>query len=198
MALMPTNQRDQAMVAVTLVMLGLVGVFYTYYWSPRNDTLAIQQARVDTLVTQNDAARRETARGNAKQLREEAEQYGQMLAVMRQLVPTENEVATLVDQISTAARRVGLDVGQLEPMGVVPGDVYDTHKFRIVVTGSYHRIAELLANVGSLTRIVAPMNLTLNPAAQTRVRLRPDEQALDATFEIQTYVAKSSAPGAAR
>lgn len=196
MALLPSNQRDQIMVIVCVAALGLAGVYYQYLWSPKNETLALLQTRVDSLTASNEIARREMARGNAGRLREEADEYGRMLVQMRQLVPTANEVPALIDNISTAARRVGLDLGPMEPMGVVSGDVFDTHKWKMSVTGPYHRVAEFLANVGNLTRIVAPMNVTLVPTTRQTVQRRPGEQLLDANFEIQTYVAKVAAPAA--
>lgn len=198
MALLPQNQRDQIMVIVCVLALGLAGVYYMYLWSPKQDELAIKQMRVDTLIAQNETARTEMARGNAGRLRQEAEEYGRVLSLMRQLVPTANEVPTLLDQISTAARRTGLDISTVDPLGVVTGDVFDTHKYKMGVTGSYHRIAEFLGNVGSLTRIVAPMNLTLTPTSRDvrNIRLRAGEQPLDANFEIQTYVAKTAASAA--
>lgn len=196
MALLPSNQRDQIMVIVCVAALGLAGVYYQYLWSPKNETLALLQTRVDSLTASNEIARREMARGNAGRLREEADEYGRMLVQMRQLVPTANEVPALIDNISTAARRVGLDLGPMEPLGVVSGDVFDTHKWKMSVTGPYHRVAEFLTNVGNLTRIVAPMNVTLVPTTRQTVQRRPGEQLLDANFEIQTYVAKVAAPAA--
>lgn len=196
MALLPQNQRDQVMVVIAVVALALAGVYYMYLWSPKKEALALLQVRVDSLNAANEVARREMARGNAGRIREEAEEYGRMLAQMRQLVPTANEVPALIDNISTAARRVGLDLGPMEPLGVVRGDVFDTHKWRMQVTGPYHRVAEFLTNVGNLTRIVAPMNVTLAPTARTTVARRAGEQLLDANFEIQTYVAKAAAPAA--
>ena len=194
MALLPQNQRDQIMVIVCVVALGLAGVYYMYLWSPRNEELALLQTRVDSLTASNEVARREMARGNAAKIREEADEYGRMLVQMRQLVPTANEVPALIDNISTAARRVGLELGPMEPMGIVTGDVFDTHKWKMSVTGPYHRVAEFLANVGNLTRIVAPMNVQLIPTTRQTVRSPRGEQMLDASFEIQTYVAKTPAP----
>ena len=99
MALLPSNKRDQVMVIVCVVALGLAGVYYQYLWSPKNETLALQQTRVDSLTASNEIARREMARGNAGRLREEADEYGRMLVQMRQLVPTANEVPALIDNI---------------------------------------------------------------------------------------------------
>ena len=39
----------------------------------------------------------------------EAEAFGRELSVLRRLVPTENEVPALLESISSAARRAGLD-----------------------------------------------------------------------------------------
>ena len=197
MALLPTNQRDQIMLIVCVAALGLAGAYYQYLWSPKNAELALLQTRVDSLVASNEVARREMARGNAGKIREEAEEYGRMLGQMRQLVPTENEVPALIDNISTAARRVSLDLGPMEPLGVVRGDVFDTHKWKMQVTGPYHKVAEFLTNVGNLTRIVAPMNVQLAPTTRRTVRRSAGEQLLDAQFEIQTYVTKIPRPAAA-
>lgn len=190
---MALTQRDQIMVVVCLASLGLGYVYYEYLWKPKNEQLTTLAARVDTLQTQNETARRDIARGTAAKLREEAELYGRLLGVMRQLVPLANEVPTLLDQISTAARRTGLELGAVTPLGVIPGEVFDTHRFNMTVTGPYHKIAEFLGNVGSLTRIVAPMNLSLRPSNRAGVRVNPREQRLDASFEVQTFVSKLGA-----
>lgn len=197
MALLPTNQRDQLMVIACVVALGLAGVYYMYLWEPKNAELAVVQTRIDSLEVRNETARREVARGTASRAREEAEEYGRMLAIMRELVPTSNEVPALLEQISTAARRVGMDIASVDPLGIVPGDVFDTHKYKLSVTGPYHRIGEFLTNVGSMRRIVAPMNLMLTPTTRDLRSLRPrtGEQFLDASFEIQTYVAKTAPAG---
>ena len=128
--------------------------------------LDIVQTRIDTLASQNEIARKEVASGTATKLKEEAEMYGRMLAVMRTLVPTANEVPVLINSISTSARRTGLDIGDIAPNGLINGDVFDTYKFRLTVTGPYHKIAQLMTNIGSQTRIVAPMNLSLAPSTR--------------------------------
>lgn len=186
----PTTQRDQLLLIGAVAGVAVIVLYYMYVWTPKATVLAGEQVKLDSLVAQNQVAQREVARGTASQLKEEAEQYGRMLTVMRTLVPTQNEVPALINQISTAARRTGLDIGDLAPLNVIPGDVFDTHKYKLSVTGPYHRLAQFLTNIGSMTRIVAPMNVALTPARDPR-NVLPGEQLLDAQFEIQTYVAKA-------
>ena len=197
MALLPQNQRDQGM--VLLALLGVVAIvgYWTYYLEPKKVELAAVEEHIVQLQDMNQSAKAELARGTPEKLRQEAIAYRENLEVMRQLVPTSNEVPALLEQVSTAARRVGLDVGAVEPVPVIPGDQFDTYRYRISVRGDYHALGAFLANVGSLTRIVAPVNVQLLPdkpvAANAAAAPRPGErQLLESRFEIQTYVARTS------
>ncbi len=187
------------MMLVTVISLALVGVYYQYVWTPKGNTLTTLRERVDTLESRNNRARREMSSGSMDALREQAVAAQRDLDIMRQLVPTSNEVPALLEQVSTAARRAGLDLAGVEPQPVIEGEQFDTHKFKVSVMASYHQLGEFLANVGGLTRIVAPVNLALAPTTNTTVqkRLRVDGALIDSKFEIQTYVAKT-APAAPR
>lgn len=196
MAILPKNQRDQAMMLVTIISLALVGVYYMYVWSPKGDALTTLSVRVDTLEARNNLARSEMAAGSMDALRDQATAAQRDLDVMRQLVPTSNEVPSLLEQVSTAARRAGLDLAGVEPQPVIEGEQFDTHKYKVSLLASYHQLAEFLTNVGGLTRIVAPVNLTLAPSTNqtAQKRMRVDGALIDSKFEIQTYVAKTAAP----
>ncbi len=197
MAFPPKSQREQAMLLVSIVALSLVGVYYTYVYSPKGEQVVTLTERVDTLESRNMRARAELAKGNVEAIKAEVEMHSRDLEVMRQLVPTGNEVPSLLEQVSTAARRVGLDLAAVQPEPVIEGDQFDTYRYKISVTGGYHEVAEFLTNVGSLTRIIAPVNVALTPATSSvgsNGRARPaGASALDTKFEIQTYVARTAA-----
>ena len=200
MTLLPKNQRDQVMVLLVIVAVALIGLYYAYVFSPKADVLASLQSHVDSLDISNQQAKAELAKGNVDQLRAEAAKLQENLEVMRQLVPTSNEVPALLEQVSTAARRVGLDLATVKPQPVIEGEQFDTYRYQVAVIGDYHALGEFLANVGSLTRIVAPVNLALSPLGngaavdQRKKALKNNNSVLDSRFELQTYVAKTAAP----
>jgi type IV pilus assembly protein PilO len=200
MALLPSRQRDQVMLIVIILAVGLAYVFYDYRWAPKNEELTQSQARIDSLVILNQRAKSELAQGKTQELKAEAERYSADLEVMRRLVPTGNEVPALLEQVSTAARRVGLDIADVQPLPLLQGDQYDAYKYRLSLRGNYHEIGVLLANIGSLQRIVAPINLTLAPVSNNTpgVRKVAKSQPVEARFEIQTYVARTTAMPPAR
>ena len=135
------------------------------------------------------------APGSIQKLRAQAAEYEQSLKVMRQLVPRSNEVPALLEDISTAARRVGLDLATVEPMPVLPGEQFDTYRYKLAVIGGYHPVGQFLSNVGSLNRIIAPvtMAIKLHPIAdKTKARVKKNETLIDTEFQVQTYVARTT------
>jgi len=201
MALLPTNKREQIMLFIGVLAVAGAALYWYYVWTPNNVRLAAVQTHLDSLESVNRRAKGELAKGSVQDLRAQAERYRAHLEVMRQLVPTGNEVPALLDQVSTAARRVGLDLGAVEPEPVIVGDQFDTYRYKMALFGNYHDVGEFLTNVGSLTRIIAPINLTLSPVQAGRmgkVRQKKGEQIVEVRFQIQTYVAKTPAPEAER
>lgn len=192
MALLPTNRNDQYKLLVAIVFLAGAGLYYNFVWTPKAEILTTLQAHVDSLKAMNERAKLDVARGSIDKLRAQSDEYAKEVDIMRQLVPTGNEVPALLASVSDAARRANLDVSTFSPDGKIEGDQFDTYKFKLAAVGPYNKIAEFLTNVGELRRIVAPINLALNPSsAQQR---NPDNtvRMLDVTFDIQTYVAHTS------
>jgi len=196
MAILPTTSRDKTFAAVGFVALALAAAYYFYVWQPKQVELTDSQTRVDSLLVMNQRAKAELAQGRTQALKVEADRLAADLAVMRLLVPTVNEVPTLLDQVSTAARRVGLDIADVQPLASLVGDQYEAYKYRLAVRGgSYHQIGTLLANIGTLQRIVAPINLVLSPqSADPKAVKKERSQNIEARFEIQTYVARAPLP----
>jgi len=194
------SDRDKVLLLVIIAAIASVYAFYTFRWTPVNDTLQASQNHVDSLDAWNRKAQNEMSKNSEKALLQQAARSAQSLQVMRQLVPTGNEVPTLLEQVSTAARRVGLDVSDIQPQPVVPGDQFDTYRYSLRILGDYHSVAEFLTNVGSLTRIITPVNVKLlppaNPAAAAKLKRRKDDAIIQANFDIQTYVAKTATSGA--
>ena len=197
MAGLPTNKRDQTMLLIGILAIAGAALYWYFLYSPKNVELAAVQTHLDSLDSVNRKAKGELAKGSVQDLRAQAERYRQHLEVMRQLVPTSNEVPALLDQVSTAARRVGLDLGAVEPEPVIVGDQFDTYRYKMALFGTYHDVGQFLTNVGSLTRIIAPINLSLTPVRNEQVAKtmrRKGEQIVEVRFQIQTYVAKAVAP----
>ena len=125
MALLPANKRDRILGGVGAAALALAIAYGILVWQPRRDELVVMQLHVDSLLVINQRAKSELAQGKTNELKIQAELLTADLKVMRLLVPTENEVPTLLDQVSTAARRVGLEIVDVQPLPTLVGDQYE-------------------------------------------------------------------------
>lgn len=189
------TKREQMLASIGVVALLLVAAYWYFLYNPKAAELAVTQAHVDSLDKRNQQARADIAQGSLQKLRAQSAEYDQSLKVMRQLVPRSNEVPALLEDISTAARRVGLDLATVEPMPVLPGEQFDTYRYKLAVTGGYHPVGQFLSNVGSLNRIIAPVTLgiKLHPTASaTKARVKNGESLIDTEFQVQTYVARTT------
>ncbi len=193
MAIGPQNQRDQILTAIAVVALVLVGAYWYFVYDPKSADVDKLVAHVDSLDAENQKAKAQLAKGTVEQIRAEAAGYRENLALMRTLVPAGNEVPALVEQVSTAARRAQLELAGLEPEPVIEGDMFDTYRYKIKLNGAYHDVAQVLTNIASLNRIVAPMNLNLQ-LPQGTPKAVPGKQMLASVFEIQTYVVRTAPP----
>ncbi len=191
------TKRDQILVAVSVMAFALGGAYGYFFYIPKRAQLATVEEHVLALDAKNEAARKELANGNVARLVQQAAEYRASLAILQELVPTTNEVPALLENVSTAARRVGLDLASVEPMPVIEGDMFDTYRYKVSVKGGYHALAGFLANVGSLNRIVAPIAVDVKMIDKKKAKPKSGESALDTDFQIQTYIARPAGAAAA-
>jgi type IV pilus assembly protein PilO len=188
------TKREQMWGGIGIAAIAVLALYWYFLYKPKAAELAATEIHVDSLEKKNQQAKADIATGSLQKLRAQSSEYEQSLKVMRQLVPRSNEVPALLEDISTAARRVGLDLATVEPMPVLPGEQFDTYRYKLAVTGGYHPVGQFLSNVGSLNRIIAPvtMAIKLHPIAdKTKARLKKGESLVDTEFQVQTYVVRT-------
>ncbi len=189
------TKREKSLGGIGVAAVLLLAVYWYFVYKPKAQELTATRIHVDSLDRKNQQAKADIATGSLQKLRAQSAEYEQSLKVMRQLVPRSNEVPALLEDISTAARRVGLDLATVEPMPVLPGEQFDTYRYKLAVIGGYHPVGQFLSNVGSLNRIIAPvtMAIKLHPIAdKTKARTRKGESLIDTEFQVQTYVARTT------
>ena len=198
MAGLPTNQRDQIMLAVGIIMLLGGGAYWYFVDDPQQTALQSKAVHVDSLNASNQRAKAQLARGSVAKIKAEADSLRANLDVLRTLVPAGNEVPALIEQVSNSARRVRLELAGIDPQPPIEGEMFDTYRYKVKLNGAFHEIGEVLSNIASLNRVVAPINLTLLPNASATAKVVPGRQNLAATFDIQTYVVRTAPPKAAK
>lgn len=177
-----------------LEMLGIPGI------TQAKDTIAARKKTIDSLVAMTDSAKKILAQGSVDDLRRRLEGYRSSLELMRRLVPDRNEVANLMDEISTRAKIRGVQVAQFMPMAPEPGPApFETYRYQYSVVGRYDQLGEFLSDVASLQRIIVPVDLNLNTVDLGRAKALGDSTGslLEARFQIRTFVKTATPEGEA-
>ena len=177
-----------------LEMLGISGI------TQAKDTIAARKKTIDSLVAMTDSAKKILAQGSVDDLRRRLEGYRSSLELMRRLVPDRNEVANLMDEISTRAKIRGVQVAQFMPMAPEPGPApFETYRYQYSVVGRYDQLGEFLSDEASLQRIIVPVDLNLNTVDLGRAKALGDSTGslLEARFQIRTFVKTATPEGEA-
>ncbi|WP_280546317.1 type 4a pilus biogenesis protein PilO [Halomonas sp. 11-S5] len=145
-----------------LLALGLtLAGMYWYLAAPKFEELG--QARTEEARLIRDYQSKAAQAAHLEVMREEMAILEERMNTLRDMLPTGAEVPSLIDNISEAAISNQLSIEFIRLRSPVSQEFYVEQPFDIRVRGGYHRIAEFLANVASLPRIVTQHDLTLEP-----------------------------------
>ncbi len=192
MALLPDDPKQQK--ALGAIAVSLVALYFanTLWYSGATDVVEADQARVDVLVSQNRQAQA-LAISAGRGLEERMALYERHVAELEQLIPSSEEVAAVVDQMSEVARNVGVTVTDIRPENPVAGPFYAEQIYQIVVVGEYHDVGGFLTGIASLPRIITPSDVQLEPYVDPTGSLGFDSP-VQVNFRIRTYLAPDRDP----
>lgn len=190
---MAMTQRERMQLLGLLIAVGVgapIG-FWAYWRNPKAEEAQQIQFEIDSLRARIDTARSDLAEGTLEQLRATVEQFEGALEVMRELVPAQNEVVSLIDSVASRAQRRRV---QLISINELPSELVPP--FRVIrnqvsVLGPYDEVGEFLSDIASLRRIMVPYGVTLqvaSPADLQGILVEEGRTYLRATFNIRTFV----------
>ncbi len=182
----PTDPTQRNWMLGGLAFLVLVVPYNVYLLSPRQEENATLQGQVENLETNNRRASVLAAQGGGD-LQERLALYEAHVAKLEELMPEQEEVSVLLDDIQTRARVQNVDVRLLEPQPREPGELYDRTAYNMSVIGEYHAVARFLSDVASLSRIVTPVQVEVQ-LHQNPLEYQELESPVMATFRVETYV----------
>lgn len=187
---MTDKEKKQLMWLLMVVPIGAIALFWFLVRAPKAQETADLQRQVDSLQLTVDSARRELARGSIEDLRQRVSDFESGLGLMRTLVPNDNEVAQLINDISDRAKLRNVYVADLSPLGSEDGGQYRVAKYRFQVLGHYDDIGAFLSDIASLRRIMVPHSLSLSMATDQQAETVSDTTGslLLAAFQLKAYV----------
>ena len=185
MALLPQSPAQQKKLLIGLVPLLALFGYYQLVHTKRALEIQTLEAELEALETSNAAAKVLAAQGGPELERRLAVLEEHMIR-LEELIPDREEVADLLHAMGLQAQSTGVELTRMAPELEQAGPYYTKQTYEIGIKGTYHRVGEYLAEVGSLPRIVTPIEFKLQ--SNTNETDRSGLPLLSANFRIVTYI----------
>ena len=181
MGLLPSDETQQKKLLIGLVpLLLLLGYWYFFHGGKAEEVVAME-ARLESLEQNNNTARAIAGQGSGEDLARRLELYQEHMQRLEQLIPVGEEVPDLLNMIASRAEATSVQLALMRPEEDVASEFYRRVTYEMGVIGEYHEIGNFLSEVGSLPRIVTPIDLVLR-------RRENSPTQLEAGFRIETYI----------
>lgn len=182
---LPKDPEKQKRLLIGIVPLLLAFGYYQFMHGKKVEEVVTLKARHEQLEAQNAAMRPQALTGGAE-LQQKLALYEQHMKRLEELIPQSEEVPQLLNAMSERAQDAQVDLSLMRPQAESPGQFYTEQSYEIGVIGAYHEIGRYLGMIASLSRIITPVELKLEPRQGDT--LRDGTPRLLAGFRIITYV----------
>ncbi len=189
---MTQKERQQVLGLLIAIALAASTGFWVYWRAPKELEAAVMQLEIDSLQAKVDSAKGDLQEGTVESLRQTVTRFEGALRVMRELVPTDNEIVSLIDSITGRAQRRGVRVASFNPTGAAESlPPFQVKRYALVVLGSFDRVGEFLSDVASLRRVMVPYDVQMQVASASDsagMIIEGDLTYLRVTMNIKTFV----------
>ncbi|MDR5899197.1 type 4a pilus biogenesis protein PilO [Halomonas vilamensis] len=147
-----------------------VAAMYWFVIGERRDALASETRQETRLLEEYRSKAAEAA--HLPKMEEQLNEINAQMTRLRRMLPTSVEIPSLLDSISDAAVNNQLNIENIRLRSTVTQAHYVEHPFDIQVQGEYHQIAQFVADMAALSRIVTQHDFTLEPVESQGSMLR--------------------------
>lgn len=147
-------------IALCCALLGFLG--YWFVIKTELATLTEVRAREPELLRAFEQKQQQVA--NIDAYKQQLETMRIAFSTMLRQLPSETEVANLLQDISNTRVSVGLEEELFKPENERPKEFYAEAPIRIRVLGDYHQFGEFASGIAALPRIVTLNEISIRPA----------------------------------
>lgn len=186
MALLPTDPKRQKQVLLMAVPLVVLGLTWYMPYSNTKDEVQLLRNRLTRVQANNREAARQVREG--EDLGAKLAMFEQHKALLEQLIPTSEEVPELLYMMTLRAQETNVELALMQPEAAVPMGDYTRQTYQMSAIGEYHNVARFLAEIGSLPRIIAPVDVRVQARRERTDRAADAAPRVEVSFRITTYI----------
>jgi len=157
---------------VSAFLVALTGTYWQVFYKPVQDERRVLVAKAQEL--QRDLNNARSVAANIPAVEAEIEGMESDLELALKQLPNRKQFEDLLQDISTAGKKVGVAIKSIDRDKEVPRDFYAEVPFQLEIEGSYHDLARFFEMVASLPRIVniGSLDIQVSKESQAETRLK--------------------------
>jgi type IV pilus assembly protein PilO len=175
----PLDNRVKLGIAALLVILPMA-VFYFVVYQPKQEK--ISGLEKDSAALAEDIRKLQQRERNMPQIVAEVEKIEEEFDRAAQMLPKEQEIPSLLKDISALGQNAGLDFLSFVPKPENPRDYYNEIPVDITIRGPYHSVGYFFDQISKLDRIVSVSNIKMGSPQKVT-----GEMLLDSNCQLMTY-----------
>lgn len=166
----------------------LVGAgFWFNFYSPVLEDLDNLEKKHKTLV--RDLSEAEKTKKTYEADRQKRDELLKSSSKQLQMLPTDAEMASFLNNLNSQAELVGLEIMAVKPLDEEPAKYYARIPVQLKLRGSFHQISKFFYLVGNLNRIINIEDINLGDGEM-------DDSGIVLTAEVLATTFRSVQPGA--
>jgi type IV pilus assembly protein PilO len=174
---------------IAIVFAALLGAGFYLDTSAQLDELSAVEKKELELKADFESKQKKSV--NLQDYRDQLAQIETSLAIMIKQMPTQEEVATLLIDISQTGLASGLEFRLFKPGTPIAKDFYSELPITIQVVGKYEELSLFVSGLAALPRIVTVHDVKITPVNKGKSGGDEDAMIMDAV--VKTYNEQQSA-----
>lgn len=177
----------QRVVAILILPIGIVGLYYQFEEVPLQDNLARLRTEIGKIDAEINTNR--TKVKNLDELKRATAELEKLLAKNKEQLPPEEEATNLLKQLSDLGVRIGLDfkVWKQNPRVEDPSRLFVKLPVDVEMNGGYHTLALFFDRINKLPRIINVAKIKMSNPKTDRGRM-----SIQTTFQLTAFASSSS------
>ncbi|MBE0432845.1 type 4a pilus biogenesis protein PilO [candidate division WOR-3 bacterium] len=146
------ERKTQQLFFFLIILIVVLILFFRFPYKTNNEKLDGLRTTRDSL--QIEVQKAEAARIRLPELQEKIARLEVEWERAKEMLPTDKEIPSLIQQISNSGIKAGVSFQLFKPSAVTQKTNYSEIPVQIKVNCGYHQLGRFLSNVGNLARIV--------------------------------------------
>ena len=136
------------------IVIAIAIIYATYHFKVIEQRQILKTAVVKEGTLKDEFLEKKALAINLEAYKNQKKEAEDLFAELKEQLPSETEIPDLLVDVTQLGLSRGLIFEQFEPRVEVPKDFYNEKPVQIIVSGSYHEMANFMSDIAALSRIV--------------------------------------------